>query len=102
MGSEIAFLAGAPGPGELVVLFLVILVLFGPRRLPEIARMIGRTLEELRRASYDFRRQVMDIERDVPDTDTPSSRHAEQPRDVEPEGGVPPENGGEDKHDLAG
>ena len=40
----VAFLTGAPGPGELLLLFIVVLVLFGPRRLPEIARMIGRAV----------------------------------------------------------
>jgi TatA/E family protein of Tat protein translocase len=60
-----AFLAGSPGPLELVVIFLLILVLFGPRRLPEIAKMIGKALHELRRASEDFRNQVMAIETEV-------------------------------------
>jgi TatA/E family protein of Tat protein translocase len=59
-----AFLAGSPGPGEIIVIFLLILVLFGPRRLPEIAKMIGKTLHELRRASEDFKDQVMAIETD--------------------------------------
>ncbi len=59
-----AFLAGAPGPMELIVIFLLILVLFGPRRLPEIAKMIGKTIQELRRASEDFKEQIMSIESD--------------------------------------
>ncbi len=57
-----AFLSGSPGPFELLVVFLVILVLFGPRRLPEIARMVGKALHEMRRASEDFRNQIMSIE----------------------------------------
>ena len=61
-----AFLTGAPGAGEWVLLFLAILLLFGPRRLPEIARTIGRVLEELRRASTEFRDQVMQIDDSSP------------------------------------
>ena len=57
-----AFLAGAPGPFELAIIFVVILVLFGPKRLPQIARMVGKTLDELRHASQDFRDQIMHIE----------------------------------------
>lgn len=57
-----ALLAGSPGAGEIIVIFLVVLVLFGPRRLPEIARMIGKTLHELRRASEDFKGQIMSID----------------------------------------
>jgi len=56
------FLTGSPGPGELVLLFLVILLLFGPRRLPEIARAVGRAIRQLRRASDDFRDQIMRME----------------------------------------
>ncbi len=56
----LSFIGGVGGT-ELVVLFVVILVLFGPKRLPEIARMIGRTLDELRNASQDFKDQVMQI-----------------------------------------
>ncbi|MBT3192719.1 MAG: hypothetical protein HN341_09220 [Verrucomicrobia bacterium] len=47
---------------ELIVIFVAVLVLFGPRRLPEIAKMIGKTLQELRRASEDFKDQVLSIE----------------------------------------
>ena len=57
----LGFLTGPPGPGELILLFVVVLVLFGPKRLPEIARMLGRTMDELRRASRDFRDQIMEI-----------------------------------------
>jgi len=56
------FLAGSPGPLELLVIFGVVLVLFGPRKLPGIARSIGRMLHELRKASDEFRSQVMSIE----------------------------------------
>jgi TatA/E family protein of Tat protein translocase len=56
------FLAGSPGPLELLVIFAVVLVLFGPRKLPEIARSLGRMLHELRKASDEFRAQVMTIE----------------------------------------
>lgn len=60
------FLAGSPGPLELLVIFAVILVLFGPRKLPEIARSLGRMLSELRKASEDFKSQLMSLgERDV-------------------------------------
>jgi TatA/E family protein of Tat protein translocase len=58
---SIAFL-NAIGPYELLILFAIILLLFGPRRLPEIARIIGKAVEQLRRASQDFRDQVMNLD----------------------------------------
>ena len=60
-----AFLSGGPGHMEILLLFVLILILFGPRKLPDIARTIGRTIADLRRASQDFRDQVMSIDRDV-------------------------------------
>ena len=54
----LAFLIDSIGPGELFVILTVTLLLFGPKRLPEMSRKIGSTLAELRRASDDLRRQV--------------------------------------------
>ena len=58
----VAFLSGSPGVTELLLVFVVILILFGPRRLPEIARTLGKMLNEVRRASQDFRGQIMSID----------------------------------------
>ena len=69
----LSFLSGMPGGGELLVLFLVILVLFGPKRLPEVARSVGRVLDELRRASQDFKDQIMSI--DEVDVDDDPNAH---------------------------
>lgn len=76
----LAFFDGSLGSGEVILIFVVILVLFGPRRLPQIARMIGKTLNELRRASQDFRDQVMRIE-ESPPLDVPSGNSIETSAD---------------------
>jgi sec-independent protein translocase protein TatA len=41
------------GGWEILVILAVILLLFGPRRLPEIGRAFGRTIQEFRRATKD-------------------------------------------------
>ncbi len=41
--------------GELLVIFIVALLVFGPKRLPELARALGRAMSELKRASLEFR-----------------------------------------------
>ena len=46
---------GSLGGSEIIVLFVLALLLFGPRRLPEIGKTIGKALSEFRRASNDFR-----------------------------------------------
>ncbi|HEX9996620.1 MAG TPA: twin-arginine translocase TatA/TatE family subunit [Abditibacterium sp.] len=47
-----------PGTPELLVIFLLVLVLFGPDKLPELARQIGKGIRKLRRASDDIKRQI--------------------------------------------
>ncbi len=49
---------GSLGLPELVLIFVVALLLFGPRQLPQIGRSIGRALGEFRRASNDFKRTI--------------------------------------------
>lgn len=49
------FDVGAP---ELVVILAVALIVFGPKKLPEIGKTIGETLRELRRASNDLMNTV--------------------------------------------
>lgn len=44
------------GTQELVLIVLAALLLFGPRKLPELGRKFGKTLAEFRRASEDFKR----------------------------------------------
>ncbi len=44
------------GTTELLVVLIVALVVFGPRKLPELGRSLGRTLNQLQAASDDFKR----------------------------------------------
>ena len=46
---------GSIGMPELMVIFVIALVVFGPRRLPEIGRSVGRTIAEFKRASSELR-----------------------------------------------
>ena len=48
------------GLPELLVVLVIVLLLFGAKRLPEIARGLGKSLQE-------FKKGVKDIERDVKD-----------------------------------
>jgi TatA/E family protein of Tat protein translocase len=44
------------GTTELFVILIVALVLFGPRKLPELSRSLGKSLNEFKRAGDDFKR----------------------------------------------
>jgi TatA/E family protein of Tat protein translocase len=48
------------GIPELLVICLVALIVFGPRKLPEITRTLGRGLNEFRRASNELKRTLDD------------------------------------------
>ena len=45
---------GSIGTPELLVIFVIALVVFGPRRLPELGRQLGRTIAEFKRATSEL------------------------------------------------
>lgn len=46
------------GFSEMLFLFFLAMIVFGPRRLPEIGRQIGRFMAEFKRASNEFQHQL--------------------------------------------
>ena len=67
---------GTLGMPELILIFVVALLLFGPRKMPQIGRSIGRAMGEFRRASNEFKRtiedevaadEIRDVEKDLKD-----------------------------------
>jgi TatA/E family protein of Tat protein translocase len=50
---------------HLVVLFVVALIIFGPQKLPELARMLGKATAEFRKMTNDFRYALEDEVRDL-------------------------------------
>lgn len=49
-----------PGIGmdEMIVILVLVLILFGSKRLPELARGIGKGMQELRKAADEVRREL--------------------------------------------
>ena len=45
---------------EMMFIFILALILFGPKKLPEIGRQIGKGLAEFKRASREFQSQIED------------------------------------------
>lgn len=43
------FTGGKPGMGEILLILLVVILLFGAKRLPELARSIGKSLSEFKK-----------------------------------------------------
>ena len=61
---------GNIGFPELIVIFVVALLVFGPKRLPELGKSLGRGIAEFRRASTDLRTS---IEREIESADANSA-----------------------------
>ncbi len=53
---------GSLGVPELILIFVVALIVFGPKRLPEIGRTLGKAMGEFKKATDDFKNT---IEREV-------------------------------------
>jgi TatA/E family protein of Tat protein translocase len=71
---------GSIGMPELVIIFVVALIVFGPRRLPELGRSFGRAISEFKRAAYELRTTVEDeIEREQRQAAVPSQPATEEP-----------------------
>jgi TatA/E family protein of Tat protein translocase len=82
---------------HLIVLFIVALVIFGPQKLPELARMLGKATAEFRKMTGDFRyaleEEVRELERQTrireAEVTTAATASQIQAAPVEPEGTMP-------------
>jgi sec-independent protein translocase protein TatB len=69
---------------HLIVLFVVALVIFGPQKLPELARMLGKATAEFRKMTGDFRyaleEEVRELERNTRIREADAAAAAAQPQ----------------------
>ena len=83
------------GPLEILVVLVVALVVFGPNKLPELGRQVGRGYREFRKFQQGFRDDIEGAFHDDDDDDLGSSHPADEaPRQIEarkPDHSAPPE-----------
>jgi TatA/E family protein of Tat protein translocase len=72
------------GMQEMLVIFVIALLVFGPTKLPQLARSLGRAMAEFRRASSDLRHTLLEATRD----------ETAHPRAPEPPAAPPEPNAG--------
>lgn len=46
------------GSGEIFLIIIVLVVVFGPKRIPEVARNLGKVINEMKTASSDFKNEI--------------------------------------------
>ena len=91
---------GSIGGPEMILIFVVGLVVFGPRKLPEIGKSLGRMVADFKRASADFQRTVEEevqteqLRHQLTLTESPTPSAAPEPAPAAPvikeaEGSVP-------------
>jgi Tat protein translocase TatB subunit len=73
------------GSGEIILIILVLFVVLGPQRLPEVARTLGKTINEMKRASAGFKneinKEVQRIERETRYSEFLEQRNQQQKPD---------------------
>jgi sec-independent protein translocase protein TatA len=50
-----SFMFGSIGMPELIIIFVIALIIFGPRKLPELGRSLGKSLAEFKKASNELK-----------------------------------------------
>jgi sec-independent protein translocase protein TatA len=65
------------GGQEIFVIFMIVLLLFGAKKLPELARGIGKSMGEFKKAREDFEKEITRSETDVRVQDA----HGKEPKD---------------------
>lgn len=51
---------GSLGPTELIIIFVIILLIFGGKKLPELARGLGKGIREFKRATREVEDEIKD------------------------------------------
>ena len=76
---------------ELLVILVLGLLVLGPKKLPELARSLGKGLQEFRRASTEMRREFLDVADETRSaTNLEGPEGADEPPDAGPPGTEPP------------
>jgi TatA/E family protein of Tat protein translocase len=74
---------GSLGVPELIIIFVVALIVFGPKKLPELGKSLGKGLAEFRRASNELKSTIEEEVRAI-EAEPPPARHYSEP-ELEPE-----------------
>jgi len=90
-GSERTEMFGI-GLQEMLVILVVVLIFFGPKRLPDLAKSLGKGIAEFKKASDEVRKGIDDAVREDSEEAPPPKEEAEAKEEAEskkPDGGDP-------------
>jgi sec-independent protein translocase protein TatA len=81
---------GSIGMPELIIIFVIALIIFGPRKLPELGRSLGKSIAEFKRASNELKSTLEDEIRNEEQRDAAAKTAAAAPPAVPPAVTAPP------------
>jgi sec-independent protein translocase protein TatB len=84
---------------EMAFIFFIALIIFGPKKLPQIGRQLGNALNEFKRASNEFKAQI-ESEINNLETEPANDRNLQILPPAQPPEGVVQRHGSEDLHEL--
>lgn len=59
--SQLLFISGS----EIFIILLVVLILFGAKKIPDIAKGLGKGMQEFKKATDDIKREINESSRDI-------------------------------------
>jgi len=65
MDTSLAIVAGMPGPMEIIVIFAVLCLLFGVKKIPTMARSLGQSLSSFKVGQAEGKRMLREMEEDL-------------------------------------
>ena len=82
-GGNMLFI-GPLGGGEIVIILIIVLIIFGPSKLPQMGQSLGKAIKEFKKAGKELRSEVSDLD-DEKDDQRKSANIPESQKDKEVE-----------------
>ncbi len=79
------------GGGEIILIFLIVLLLFGAKKVPELFRSLGKGVNEFRKAKNEWEQDINEVMSQEPIEDHDFSESEKQKEEKETEESVPQE-----------
>ena len=73
------------GLPEVTVILILALLIFGPKKLPELGKQLGKTLKSLKKASNEFQNEIDQVMKEEDKDESPKSIESNQTNDINQE-----------------
>ena len=73
------------GLPEVTVILILALLIFGPKKLPELGKQLGKTLKSLKKASNEFQNEINQVMNEEDKVESPKSLESAQTNEINQE-----------------